>query len=297
MKAVGGAVTGGWECDGGLVLGYGNAFGVESVQWEGGGGYPPPLSSDSLPPPPRAQATHCPVPIHTHAPPTQDMQGPLRGRRYHESKFSPCELWNGWVYHNTDLAAPNVIQCLSLSDTEVTALQALEGFAEMLADPAETLAKNPPTPAPAAKGEASAETPVDKPQAPGAAPDAATTTPAEPKPAETPGAEPAPDPEGRTLEQPPTGDAGPAGAAERTAKGSEGEGPAAAPAAAEPRKSYLMLFTQTKWSSPHYHEAHPQTTHRWRVCPLSPPPQTKPAPEHGNDLGAGPRGIPVGRHC
>ena len=26
----------------GLVLGYGNAFGVESVQWEGGGGYPPP---------------------------------------------------------------------------------------------------------------------------------------------------------------------------------------------------------------------------------------------------------------
>ena len=30
----------------GLALGYGNAFGAESVQW--GGGYPPPLSSDSL---------------------------------------------------------------------------------------------------------------------------------------------------------------------------------------------------------------------------------------------------------
>ena len=41
----GGAVTGGWECDGGLVLGYGNAFGVESVQWEGGGGTSPPLQA------------------------------------------------------------------------------------------------------------------------------------------------------------------------------------------------------------------------------------------------------------
>ena len=30
----------------GLVLGYGNAFGEESVQWGGGG--TPPLSSDSL---------------------------------------------------------------------------------------------------------------------------------------------------------------------------------------------------------------------------------------------------------
>ena len=39
------AVSGGWECGWGLVLGYGNAFGVESVQWGGGRGPPPPLQA------------------------------------------------------------------------------------------------------------------------------------------------------------------------------------------------------------------------------------------------------------
>ena len=38
------AVSGGWECGWGLVLGYGTAFGVESVQW-GGGSPPPPLQA------------------------------------------------------------------------------------------------------------------------------------------------------------------------------------------------------------------------------------------------------------
>ena len=39
-KRLGGAVTGGWKCSWGLVLGYGNAFGVNSGPqcWEGGGG-------------------------------------------------------------------------------------------------------------------------------------------------------------------------------------------------------------------------------------------------------------------
>ena len=53
------AVSGGWECGWGLVLGYGNAFGVDSVQW-GGGKPPPPSSSDSLPPPPLVYP--CPQP-------------------------------------------------------------------------------------------------------------------------------------------------------------------------------------------------------------------------------------------
>ena len=43
MKAVGGGGFSRLEKRLGLVLGYGNAFGVESVQWGGGRGVPPPF--------------------------------------------------------------------------------------------------------------------------------------------------------------------------------------------------------------------------------------------------------------
>ena len=49
VKAVGGGGFWRLEMRLGLVLGYGNAFGGESVQWGGGrGDTPPPPSSDSL---------------------------------------------------------------------------------------------------------------------------------------------------------------------------------------------------------------------------------------------------------
>ena len=49
----GGAVSGGWKCGWGPVLGYGNAFAVESGQWGGGeGGTPPPLQAMPWGPPP-----------------------------------------------------------------------------------------------------------------------------------------------------------------------------------------------------------------------------------------------------
>ena len=77
VKAVGGGGFWRLEMRLRLVLRYGNAFGVESVQWGGGRGVPPPrLSSDSLgageeprPPGPDPHDVHRPATHHSPPPP------------------------------------------------------------------------------------------------------------------------------------------------------------------------------------------------------------------------------------
>ena len=98
----------------GLVLRYGNAFGVESVPWEGGGGYPP--SSDSLPntPPQKGSIDKTPQATAGTAAVSRAMRCPLR------RSSSQCST--GALPHSATPAAPvpNVALRLCLAPSNVS---------------------------------------------------------------------------------------------------------------------------------------------------------------------------------